>query len=476
MSENTKPLAFLREGNRIIVPATMSLEDAGKAIALKIQEENTEVGVHEEIDAFPLDGAYALMQVLEAKYGFVTAVGTPGMFGKTPPTLVNLEIGWKQNTQVVWGSFTIPGVTGRFQSGSSAKGNRLIFLLKGIILKKHEKEVQEIAELTRKHVQTHSVYKGKAIRLTTDDDGNIDGGNPPSFIDVDSVDETALILPDMVKRQVATSVFAPIEHTATCRKNKIPLKRGVLLAGPYGTGKTLCAYVTAKKCVENGWTFVYLDRVTGLDQALAFTRLYSPAVLFAEDLDRTASGEERTVEIDDVLNTIDGIESKNTEVMAILTTNHVEKINRAMLRPGRLDSVITFQAPDKTAAEKLLRLYARGVIGADQDISKAAELLAGKIPAVIREVVERAKLFAISRTNGKKADLNATDLEEAALEMETHLALMNPKPFVDDSPAAKIGEGLAKIVRDVIGSNGSGSVYRKVEELRETVEQIKANQ
>jgi transitional endoplasmic reticulum ATPase len=62
------------------------------------------------------------------------------------------------------------------------------------------------------------------------------------------------------------------------------------------------------------------------------------------------------------LNEIDGVESKGKELITILTSNHAENINQAMLRPGRLDAVLSIQAPDAFAAEKLIRLYARGLI------------------------------------------------------------------------------------------------------------------
>src|SRR5262249_9702485 len=110
--------------------------------------------------------------------------------------------------------------------------------------------------------------------------------------------------------------------------------------------KTLTAYVTAKKSSSNNWTFIYLDRVAGLHEAFRFAKQYAPSVIFAEDIDRAVNGDDRTTDIDDVLNTIDGIESKGGEIITILTTNHVDQINRAMLRPGRLDAVISIQAPD----------------------------------------------------------------------------------------------------------------------------------
>jgi SpoVK/Ycf46/Vps4 family AAA+-type ATPase len=183
--------------------------------------------------------------------------------------------------------------------------------------------------------------------------------------------------------------------------------------------------VTAKKCVQSGWTFIYLDRVGALDEALRFARLYMPAVIFAEDIDRAVSGDERTVELDDVLNSIDGIEAKNSEIMVVLTTNHVEKINRAMLRPGRLDAVISVTPPDAEAAEKLIRLYARDLLPNEVDVSSAAKTLAGSIPAVIREVVERSKLYAISRTGSNDFTLSSEDIEYAGLSMQRHLTLLS---------------------------------------------------
>src|SRR5690606_34759444 len=134
-----------------------------------------------------------------------------------------------------------------------------------------------------------------------------------------------------VGAQIRTNLLAPLLYTEACRRHKIPLKRGVLLEGPYGTGKTQTAYACALLATQNNWTFIYLDRVAALDEALVFARQYAPAVVFAEDIDRVTQGE-RSVEIDDVLNNLDGIDSKNTDIITILTSNHANNINKAMLR------------------------------------------------------------------------------------------------------------------------------------------------
>src|SRR5690606_35602369 len=132
---------------------------------------------------------------------------------------------------------------------------------------------------------------------------------------------------------IRTNIFSPLKHTEACRKHKIPLKRGILLEGKYGTGKSLTARVTAKVAVDNGWTFIMLNRAQGLRAAIEFARTYQPCVIFAEDIDRVADREDENV--NDLVNMLDGVVTKDMEMMICLTTNFIEKIDQALLRPGR---------------------------------------------------------------------------------------------------------------------------------------------
>src|SRR5262249_22003547 len=150
-----------------------------------------------------------------------------------------------------------------------------------------------------------------------------------------------------IQNQIDTSILVPIMHTKEVEAQKIPLKRTILLEGPYGTGKSLTARMAARVCEENGWTFILLDRVQGLRTALEFANRYSPAVVFAEDIDRIS--EERNDAANDLINTIDGVLSKSSKIMTILTTNFADKLDKAMVRPGRLDAVISLRAPSDAA-------------------------------------------------------------------------------------------------------------------------------
>lgn len=462
MSEETKKttkdkykhVGFDHSGVKIILPEKMGYAEAIRHLTLKQQEEETQISIHEEVNAFPLDGAYMLMRVLQQRYGWASPAPTPGFFGDTPPTMANLEVGFEENAQVIWGNFRIPGIEGTISTGATRSKGRWIFVIKGTVKKKHETEVKTIAEEVRRRIKNESVYKGKAIRMTTDEDGCLEPSTPPTFLDLKRVNEAELVLPTDVEQQVATSLYTPIEKTEQCRAHNVPLKRGILLEGPYGTGKTLTAYVTAKKCVDNGWSFIYIDKVSALKEAIIFARQYMPAVIFAEDIDRAVEGEERTTDIDDVLNTIDGIDSKNSEIMVVLTTNHVEKINRAMLRPGRLDAVISIQPPDREAAQKLVRVYGRGLVDQYEKLTATGQELAGQIPAVIREVVERAKMNAIYRIKGSEPfTLKDVDLAAAARGMKNHLELMNPKSKILRSPEEKLGRAF-KVVAETAFNGG----------------------
>jgi transitional endoplasmic reticulum ATPase len=438
-----------RKGSQIVLPNdphNMSYDEAIIALKKRKEEENMEVSVNEIVKAFPFDGAYAFMKAMQRIYGWATPAPTMGWFGPNPPQTVSLEIGFNKTVQIIWGNFDIPGIDGQLKTGTWQQDGMVYFCIKGTVKKLHMPDVKRIADLTRDIVAKESVYRGQAVQLESDSNGSVDFSDAPKFLDLTRVKPEELTFSDEVQTQVQTNLFTLIEHTEVCRAHKIPLKRGVLLEGPYGTGKTLTAFVAAQKAVANGWTFIMLDKVAGLRDALKFAKMYGPAVVFAEDIDRAVEGE-RTVDMDDILNTIDGLEAKNSETITILTSNHVGNINKAMLRPGRLDAVITVNPPDAKAAEKLMRIYSRGTLAEGADLTEAGKELQGRIPAVIREVVERAKLYAIGR-NPDKSDFKITgdDLLHSAKGMRNHLELMagtKPEPSVEE----KFGHAFKELMK-----------------------------
>jgi transitional endoplasmic reticulum ATPase len=145
-------------------------------------------------------------------------------------------------------------------------------------------------------------------------------------------------------------------------------------------------------------------------------------------VDRVTSGE-RSVEMDDILNILDGIDTKSANIITVLTTNDLMSINPAMLRPGRLDAVIDVTPPDAEAVEKLLRLYGGETIDADTDLSQVSQILNGNIPAVIAEVVKRAKLaqLRLQPVGERVAKISEAALLDAATTMQAQVKLLRDR-------------------------------------------------
>lgn len=443
---------IVRKGSAITLPddpGPMPIKDAIRALKRREDEENEDVSIVEEVDCFPLDGAVAFMVALRIKFGWASPVPTPGFFGPRPPQMRRVELGDGESIEVPWGEFKIPGLD---------EGGRVIvtdhhgrfgysFAIHALVKKKQSGIIREIAELTREIVSKYSIYKGKAIRVRASG-SSLDVDSPPEFLDLKHVDPDMLVLPKDTEDAVRVNIFSLLQHTDDCRKAKIPLKRGVLLAGSYGTGKTLTAMVTARHAVDNRWTFITLDDCRALRATLEFARRYQPCVIFAEDVDRAMGTRDDAA--NDILNTLDGAISKNAEIMVVLTTNHLDRITQAMLRPGRLDAILRIPPPDAEAVGRLIRQYAGGKLDPKADITEACDLLSGSIPAMIREVVERSKLAMISR-GGKKVE--GSDIAITARSIKEHQELLKPAGKEMD-PYQKLG----KAVYDALGSASKDAV------------------
>ena len=471
-------------GTKIILPGDprqMKLGEAREWLTRLEAAEEQAVSIHEVIDAHPWDGCVAFMQAMKETYGWAQPVPTPTFFGPRPPQMLTIETGVGETTQIFWGSFRLPGIEAQLATATEEKRGQMRFVIEGSTKRKHLEMIRALADLTRRIVQERSIYRGHAIKLALDG-SEINLMEPPTFMNLKRVREDELVFSEDLMDQVITNLWTPIEQTGYCRTHDVPLKRGVLLEGPYGTGKTLAATVTAKKCEANGWTFITVGRVSALESALQFATNYQPCVVFVEDIDREMAGE-RTVEMDDILNKIDGIISKGAEIMVVLTSNAASQINRAMLRPGRLDAVLHIGPPDADAVQKLLRVYGRRLIRADADLSEAGLALAGRIPAVIREVVERSKLYAIARAPGKEFTLTDSDIVRSARGMAHHLALLDGKQEPEKSPAQKLGDAFGEMIKHHLGNGSEEGLLSKIDHIQtmvnmidNTVDQIRENQ
>ena len=146
------------------------------------------------------------------------------------------------------------------------------------------------------------------------------------------------------------------------RQRGVPYRRGYLLEGVPGAGKTATVQAIAG---ELGMTLCIMT-VSGFgmsDQDLSnlFTSLPNKSIVLLEDIDAAFESRGKTedneskVTFSGLLNCIDGAASSEGRIL-FMTTNHVDKLDPALIRPGRCDVKIHY---DNATIDQIERLYLR---------------------------------------------------------------------------------------------------------------------
>lgn len=432
-----KDVSVVRKGTQIVLPEGMSYAEGRLWLKRQEDAEEKNVAISYSIPCFPLDGVIALRRAMEEMFGFAAYADTPTFFGPKPPTMVQVNMPDGGVETAPLGRMQPPIFEGGY---INAHCGEMTVQITGEVKKKFEPQVKQLMQLTQTFLMEKSIYRGSAFILDLQWRVNDDEFHPinhaPVFMrDIRKIDEGSLILNRDTAFSLTANIFTLIEETEACRRNAIPLKHGCLLAGPYGTGKTMTAKVTASKAVRNGWTFIYLKTPSEIARALLMAQMYAPAVVFTEDIDDVVSGE-RDDELNNILNTLDGVDTKDKPIITVLTSNHADKINPAMLRAGRIDTVIPFGEPDAEAALRFVQLYCKDVNGVSllaemstDDAKRVGESLKGYVPAFIAESVQKAKRYAIHRTEGGDitGQITAEDLITAASALRAHQAMVERK-------------------------------------------------
>ena len=186
--------------------------------------------------------------------------------------------------------------------------------------------------------------------------------------------------------------------------------RGVLLHGPPGTGKTLLAKAVAH---ESGARFYaqsaagFVEMFAGLGAArvrrlFRIARKNEPAIIFIDELDAVGghrglglSGEKDQT-LNQLLIEMDGFASSD-RLVVIAASNLLDKLDSALLRPGRFDRQIYVSPPDVHAREEILRVHCRDKPTADVDLEMVARQTSGLTGADLANICNEAAIFAARR-------------------------------------------------------------------------------
>lgn len=215
------------------------------------------------------------------------------------------------------------------------------------------------------------------------------------FLNVEGKPWDEIILDPSTKREVKANTVEFLRRGNYWVEFGIPRKRGVLLAGDPGTGKTLiCKALMAE---SDGITCITTSAYK-LSANEYITDLYkmaqdlSPCVVFIEDIDLIGLNREEYhyqhgPALLSLLNVLDGVEEKH-EIVTVATTNNWEALDRAISkRPSRFDRVIKLSLPSLEERKELVGLLCQK-IPIDERIQ---EYMAGKAegctPAQLQEII-----------------------------------------------------------------------------------------
>jgi cell division protease FtsH len=187
---------------------------------------------------------------------------------------------------------------------------------------------------------------------------------------------------------------------------KVPA--GILLHGPPGTGKTLLAKAVAHEAKANFYAqsaASFVEMFAGLGAArirrlFAEARANAPAIVFIDEIDAVggARGSDNNSEREQTLNQLlvemDGMNTTGN-VVVIAASNLLDKLDTALLRPGRFDRQILVSPPGVAGREEILEVHTRDKpLAHDIDLGLIARQTSGLAGADLANICNEAAIFA----------------------------------------------------------------------------------
>lgn len=278
-----------------------------------------------------------------------------------------------------------------------------------------EAAVREVRELATRH----NVFRRQVLSFGGEVFGN--GDTLMQFHERPSVGADDVVLPDETAVAVHRQVVEVARHKDRLLAAGQHLKRGLLLYGPPGVGKTHTVRHLVSSLTDTTVIQLTGDALHLIGEACSVARTLQPAMLVVEDVDLIA--EDRGMHpgqhplLFRLLNEMDGL-AEDADVVFVLTTNRADLLEPALAaRPGRIDQAVELTLPDPAARRRLFELY-RGSLVVDCDLNSVVERTGGVTASFLKELLRRSAVYAAQRRPDDGAlRVSPGDMDDALAEL-----------------------------------------------------------
>lgn len=212
---------------------------------------------------------------------------------------------------------------------------------------------------------------------------------------------TSVVLPGEVRSETLEDLKKFLNSEDLYVSKAVPWHRGYLFHGEPGTGKSSFAHALAS---ETGLETYVLDLSTTrekFDEAIA--EMSMPAILLLEDIDTAEAAHDRTAEegqhffestkelFSKLANVLDGPNSPHGMVV-IATTNHIEKLDPAIIREGRFDVHVAFDFVTVEQVNEMFEFFYGEELGVPLSSTKLASVVSTSIASVLKNNFENPEV------------------------------------------------------------------------------------